>query len=112
MKKTLELMNKADELESMGLLRRAISVWREIQSISDGDMKSTAIMKQRKLTTLLSSRLKDAERNQYNCRKNINEDRETILQHLKNGKTPREIEMLTWRSTSFIYSCKKKLQES
>lgn len=69
MKKTLELMNKANELESMGLLRRAISVWREIQSISDGDMKSTAIMKQRKLTTLLSSRLKDAERNQYNCRK-------------------------------------------
>lgn len=112
MKKTSELLTKANELESMGLLRRAISVWREIQLLSDGDMKSTALMKQRKLTTLLSSRLNDAERKKYNCRKNINEDRELILQHLKNGKTPREIEMLTWRSTSFIYSCKKILQDS
>ncbi|PKE28482.1 hypothetical protein CWS43_20840 [Rahnella sp. AA] len=104
---------KASSLESKGLLRRAIAVWQDISM----DPKLNKHERDQALHSL--NRLTDAIQQKTNAEKkklkshadrhkNVESDKEKIMQLYQQGLTTNEIQQITQRSRDFIYNCKKK----
>lgn len=113
--KDIKLMiDKAYYLESIGLLRRAMYVWREIAvDVSVDETKRNMAWKRLLCISEMVYKKSQEEREQLKNNSgrvvNVEIDRQKIIQYLKNGMSASQIEALTQRSKAFIYSCKKYL---
>lgn len=106
------LKNKATVLEEKGLLRRAILVWQDIslgQTFSQYE-RELAIIHLKRLSSIIDKRvsLQRQSLKLYPDRyKNVEEDKDKIIQLLHQGVSAKEIQQLTQRSRDFIYNCKR-----
>jgi len=106
------MKEKAYFLEGRGLFRRAKLIWHNISldkrfSEYERDLAMASI---KRLSNIISGKV-CKQRKKLSMHpdryKNIEADRERVLQLFRTGLTPKEIQEITHRSRAFIYNCKK-----
>ncbi|EAA8741669.1 hypothetical protein BBG21_16705 [Salmonella enterica] len=109
------MIERAYALEDQGLLRRAGTIWQNVLRhplVKDNEFE-LAKAKLLKYTALISQK----ENTRYHSTtpgrlQNIEEDKEKIFSLLRTEATVKEIMLITRRSQSYIYKCRKEFQNN